>query len=100
MRASEVVDLAGKIAFVNCASRGIREEIGKLRAARREHAVIPNVAGPTARREGDQIVAANSSSKPVTCGIGELDRWRLFRSHRDESRRAGQPGQLRRGRSV
>jgi len=64
-------DLAGKIAIVTGASRGIGAEIAKLLAAHGAHTIVSSRKQADCQTVVDQIVAAGGSAEAVACHIGE-----------------------------
>jgi len=66
-------DLAGKIAIVTGASRGIGAEIAKLLAAQGAHTIVSSRKQADCQTVVDQIVTAGGSAEAVACHIGELE---------------------------
>jgi NAD(P)-dependent dehydrogenase (short-subunit alcohol dehydrogenase family) len=66
-------DLAGKIAIVTGASRGIGAEIAKLLAAQGAHTIVSSRKQADCQTVVDQIVAAGGCAEAVACHIGELE---------------------------
>ncbi|MBE1160177.1 SDR family oxidoreductase [Dyella acidiphila] len=65
-------NLAGKIAIVTGASRGIGAEIARLLAAQGAHTVVSSRKQADCEKVVDEIVAAGGSAEAIACHIGEL----------------------------
>lgn len=73
MTSPHLFDLAGKVAIVTGASRGIGAEIAKLLAAQGAHIIVSSRKQDDCQRVVDEIVSAGGSAKAFACHIGELE---------------------------
>jgi NAD(P)-dependent dehydrogenase (short-subunit alcohol dehydrogenase family) len=70
---TELFNLAGKVALVTGASRGIGESIAKLLAQQGAHVIVSSRKLDGCQRVVDEIQAAGYSAQAIACHIGEID---------------------------
>src|SRR5882757_6825178 len=73
MSATNLFDLAGKVAVVTGASRGIGAEIAKLLAAQGAHTIVSSRRQADCQTVVDAIVGAGGSAEAAACHIGEVE---------------------------
>lgn len=70
---SELFNLAGKVALVTGASRGIGESIAKLLAQHGAHVIVSSRKIEGCQKVVDEIKAAGNSAEAKTCHIGDME---------------------------
>ncbi|MAF83118.1 MAG: SDR family oxidoreductase [Gammaproteobacteria bacterium] len=71
--ATDLFDLAGKIALVSGASRGIGAAIATLLAEQGAHVIVSSRKLDGCQAVADEIVAAGGSAEALACHIGRLE---------------------------
>jgi NAD(P)-dependent dehydrogenase (short-subunit alcohol dehydrogenase family) len=71
--ATQLFDLAGKIALVSGASRGIGEEIAKLLAEQGAHVIVSSRKIDDCTAVADDICKAGGSAEAFACNVGAMD---------------------------
>lgn len=71
--ATELFNLAGKVALVTGASRGIGEAIAKLLAQQGAHVLVSSRNAQSCDAVVDQIAVSGGSAEAIACHVGDLD---------------------------
>lgn len=81
MTTSNTFDLAGKIAIVTGASRGIGAEIAKLLATHGAHVIVSSRKQADCESVVDEIVGLGGKAEAVACHIGEMEQIEALYAH-------------------